>query len=595
MNQDHHFDSNIQDLSAIDTKRHSLAHLMAAAVAKLWPDVKFGVGPVVENGFYYDFDLEHKLTPEDFKAIEEEMDKLIKAGLDFKKLESSHDEAANLMKVSNQTYKIEIINDLPKDANITLYKSGDFTDLCKGPHITNSKELKGTAFKLMRVAGAYWRGSEDNPMLQRIYAVAFSSNAELKEYLHRLEEAAKRDHRKLGKELDLFVNAEEVGPGLPLLTEKGTTIRRELERFIVDEEISRDYKHVMTPDIARVKLYEISGHYPYYKDTMYPVMEVDEDKLVLRPMTCPHHFMLFKDKLRSYRELPLRIAELAKLYRYEKSGELTGLMRVRTFCLADSHIFCRENQAADEINNVLDLIEYAVGELGLKKGEDYSYRLSLGDRDNKKKYYDAPTKWETAEEILRSVLKSRQSPFMEAKDEAAFYGPKIDIQMKNVLGKEDTAFTVQYDFCLPERFKLEFVNEQGQPEQPIVIHRSSIGCLERTMAFLIEKYAGAFPLWLSPTQVAILPVGEKHQEYCYNLAQEFKKHKIRVEVNDASETIGHKIRQAEKEKAPYMLVIGDKEMSNGDLSVRQRGNKDLFTLSKDEFFKKIMLEISQRV
>jgi len=565
--------------------RHSAAHLLAAAVLELWPDTNITIGPTIEDGFYYDFEFKESISENDLPQIEKKMRQIVKHWTKFEKKEISAEEAKKYF--SKNPYKNELIDELSQESQtITFYTFGKFTDLCRGGHIKNpAKELK--CFKLLSLAGAYWRGDENNPMLTRIYGTAFPTQEELDEYLKRREEARLRDHRKLGKELDLFTFADEVGPGLPLYTEKGATIRRELERFTIDEEIKRGYQHVLTPDLARVKLYEISGHYPYYKDSMYPVMKIDNDELVLRPMTCPHHFMLYKKRPRSYRELPLRLAEAAKLYRYEKSGELSGLLRVRSFCLADSHIFCREHQANQVIKEVLDLIEYIANLLGLKKGKDYWYRLSLGDRNNKEKYYDDPDKWIQGEKVLKEVLDEIKAPYETAEDEAAFYGPKIDIQMKNVNGKDDTAFTVQYDFCLPARFELEYINEKGQAEQPIVIHRSSIGSFERTMAFLIEHYAGAFPLWLSPIQIAIISVGSDHRDFCDKLGNEFREHGLRVEIDNLNETVGNKIRKAVEQKTPYILVIGDKEMKSDKMTVRVRGEEKLLEIDKNEFIDKV--------
>ncbi len=596
----------------LDNVRHSLAHLLAAAVLKKFPDTKLGIGPTIENGFYYDFLFKKPVSPEVLPELEKTMREFVRAELIFRGKKVLPNEARKMFK--NQPFKLDLIKEFVKDKKpLTIYETHSsktynlkpktyFVDLCHGGHVKNTKEINPDAFKLTHLAGAYWRGSEKNPQLTRVYGVAFKDKKELDEYLRLQEEAKRRDHRKIGQDLDLFIFRDEVGPGLPLFTEKGAAVLREMERFITDEEIKRGYVHVRTPDLARVKLYEISGHYPYYKDTMYPVMQVDEDKLVLRPMTCPHHFMLYSARPRSYKELPLKIAEVAKLYRYEKSGELTGLMRVRSFCLADSHIFCTKEQAAKEIKKVIDLVDYAVGKLGFVRGKDYFYRLSLGDAKNKKKYYNDPEGWREGEAVLRGVLKSVNAPFYEAKNEAAFYGPKIDIQMKNVSGKEETAFTVQYDFCLPARFKLTYINSKGKEEQPVVVHRSSIGALERTMALLIEKFAGAFPLWLAPVQARILPVSDKFSKYAEKVADEMKDENIRVEIADANETLGKRIRETELKKIPYILVVGEKEERNGSVNVRRRGpsfakaseGKQEGEIKLDSLIKGILEEIKSR-
>ncbi|MFA6587516.1 MAG: threonine--tRNA ligase [Patescibacteria group bacterium] len=566
--------------------RHSLSHILAMAVLEKFPNAKLAIGPVIENGFYYDFELPQPITNADLPKLEKQMKKFISQNLVFQKLDITPSEAKELSK--NQKYKLELIDELFKEKKpITYYQSGKFLDLCSGPHINSTKEIPVEGFKLTHVAGAYWRGNEKNQMLTRIYGVAFADKKTLDEYLQMQEEARKRDHRKLGQELDLFVFADQVGRGLPMLTSKGATIRRELERFTVDEELKRGYQHVYTPPLAKTDLYKTSGHYPYYKDTMYPVMKVDEDELILRPMTCPHHFMLYASKPRSYRELPLRIAELASQFRYEKSGELTGLMRVRIFTLADAHIFLEPQQAESEIKEVLKLIDFINKNLGLKKGKDYLYRLSLGDRNDSKKYYKDDKAWDIAENVLRKVLKDTKAPFYEAEGEAAFYGPKIDVQMKRINGQEDTAFTVQYDFVLPKRFNLKYIDNHGQEKQPIVLHRASVGCLERTIAFLIEHYAGSFPVWLSPVQVAIIPVGKTHISHSKKLAKEFTEENIRIEVYDDNETVGYKIRQAVKQKIPYMLVIGDKEKKSKNLHVRIRGKEKVSVMKKSSFIKKV--------
>jgi threonyl-tRNA synthetase len=554
----------------LEVMRHSVSHVMAEAVLSMFPDAKFGIGPTIENGFYYDFELPRTLTPDDLPVIEAKMKEIVAANTPFVREEMSKDEARKLF--AAQPYKLELINEIP-DKTVTIYRQGSFTDLCRGPHVGSTGEIG--AFKLLSIAGAYWRGSEKNPMLQRIYGTAFNQQREIEEYLEAQEELKKRDHRKIGKDLDLFVFSDLVGKGLPILTEKGSVIRRELERFIVDEEIKRGYKHIYTPDLAKVELFKVSGHYPYYKDTMYPVMKIDEEELILRPMTCPHHYQYYASQPRSYRELPFRIAELAKQFRYEKSGELAGLMRVRMFCLADSHIICQPEQAMGELNQVLDLIEYVASVLGYEHGKEYRYRLSLGDRKDEKKYYKDDQAWDYAEAVLRDVLIQRKTNYFEAEDEAAFYGPKIDIQMKNIAGREDTAFTVQYDFVAPKRFNLTYIDKDGQEKEPIVIHRSSIGAIERTMAFLIEHYAGAFPVWLAPVQAMIIPVADRHLDYARKIEAELKKDGVRAEVDDRSERMNQKIRQAQLDKVPCMLVVGDREVENGTVSVRLRSGEQL--------------------
>ncbi len=571
--------------------RHSSSHIMAEAVKSLYPEVKFGIGPAIENGFYYDFDIK-ELTSDDFSKIEQKMQELIKKDLAFERENITKEEAKKLFR--DQPYKLELIEDL-KDGEISIYRSGDFVDLCAGPHVKSTREIPINAFKLDKIAGAYWRGSEKNPMLQRIYALSFRSKKELEEYIKLQEEIKKRDHRVIGKDLDLFVFSDLIGKGLPIFTEKGSIIRRELERFVVDEEMKRGYKHVYTPELANVELYKTSGHYPYYKDTMYPVMKVDEEELILRPMTCPHHFQYYASRPRSYKELPFRIAELAKQFRYEKSGELTGLFRVRLFCLADAHIICQKEQAAGEINGALDLIEYVAAILGYQAGENYRYRLSLGNRNEDKKYYKDDAAWDIAENVLRTLLVQRKAPFFEAGNEAAFYGPKIDIQMKNISGKEETAFTVQYDFVMPKRFKLTFIDNDGKEKEPIVIHRSSIGAIERTMAFLIEHYAGAFPVWLSPVQAVVIPVSDQFLEYAHGLEKELKAAGVRAQVDDRQERMNQKIRLAQLDKVPCMLIVGEKEVAGNSVSVRLRTGAQAPLMPFVQFKEKLLNAISTKI
>lgn len=570
--------------------RHSASHIMAEAVQSLFPDVKFGIGPAIENGFYYDFDIK-TLTTDDLPKIEKKMRELVSKGLTFTKENISKEAARELFK--DQPYKLELIEDL-NDGQITIYRSGNFVDLCAGPHVQSTKEIRYDAFKLDKIAGAYWRGSEKNPMLQRIYGLAFGSKKELEDYIAYQEEIKKRDHRKIGKDLDLFVFSDLIGKGLPIFTEKGSVIRRVLERFVVDEEIKRGYKHIYTPELANIDLYKTSGHYPYYKDTMYPVMKVDEEELMLRPMTCPHHFQYYASKPRSYKELPFRIAELAKQFRYEKSGELTGLIRVRSFCLADSHIICQKEQAVSELNTVLDLIEFMGVTLGLNTGDNYRYRLSLGNRVEEKKYYKDDEAWDYAEGVLRSVLVQRKANFYEAANEAAFYGPKIDIQMRNFAGKEDTVFTVQYDFVMPKRFKLTYIDNEGKEKEPIVIHRSSIGAIERTFAFLIEHYAGAFPVWMTPVQAVVIPVSDQYTEYARKVEAELKAADIRVQVDDSTERMNQKIRQAQLEKIPCMIIVGEREAADSTVSVRLRSGKQVQAMPVAQFKGQLLKVIADK-
>lgn len=577
----------------LDQLRHSAAHLLAASVVSIWPDAKPTIGPSIDNGFYYDFDFgEISISDKDLKVIQKTMKKMVNKWDSFNKEEIEPQKAKEFY--ANNPYKLELIDELEKEGEVvSFYKSGDFIDLCVGGHVDNPNQ-KLKHFKLLSVAGAYWRGDEKNKMLTRIYGTAFFSQEELNQHLKLIEEAKKRDHRKIGKDLDLFTFSDLVGKGLPLWTEKGATIYREIERYVVDEEIAADYKHVLTPNIAKTDLYRKSGHFPYYKDTMYPPMQIDDDELILRPMTCPHHFALYMDKPRSYKELPLRYAEMASLYRYEKSGELTGLIRVREFCLADSHNFVTKDQAEAEIHQVLDLIEKISDTFGLKKETNYVYRLSLSDQSNKEKYYDAPEEWEHAEKILRKALIDRNAPYYEVLDEAAFYGPKIDIQMKNVIGKEDTAFTVQYDFCLPSRFDLEYIDDKGEKVQPIVIHRSSFGAMERSIGFLIEHFAGAFPTWIAPIQAVIMPISEGHIEYSQKLLENLKKEGIRAELWPESDSLQKRVRTAEKQKIPYMLIIGDKEIESNSASVRSRGQVDLGVIKLTDLINKIKENIKTK-
>jgi len=575
------------------TLRHTAEHVLHAAMQNLYPKLKKAMGPATEDGFYFDFDLADKVSEEDFPKIEKEMQKLIDANLPMVQKFIPPKEARELFK--DNPYKSEWIADIEKRGEkVSIFTMGTVdSDLCSGPHAASTGDVKG--FKLLSIAGAYWHGDEKNKMLTRIYGTCFASQKELDDYLALLEEAKKRDHRKIGHDLGLFVFADLVGKGLPMLTSKGATIRRILERFIVDEELRRGYSHVVTPPLAKVDLYKTSGHYPYYKDTMYPVMKVDDEELILRPMTCPHHFMLYKSEPRSYRDLPIRFAELSPQFRYEKSGELTGLMRVRMFCLADAHIICMKDQAKDEIKGVLDLIDFVNAVLGMKKGIDYRYRLSLGNRKDDKKYYKDDAAWEHAEAVLRDVLVETHAPFYEASGEAAFYGPKIDVQIKNVMGKEETAFTVQYDFVMQKRFEMKYIATDGSAQEPVVVHRSSIGAFERTMAFLIEKYAGAFPLWLAPIQVALIPIAERHVEKAKEMARELEKAGLRVHVDGRNEPMGAKIRLHTLQKVPYLGIIGDREAGSNSISVRTRSGEDLKAMSLDVFIARLNNELEHKL
>jgi threonyl-tRNA synthetase len=581
------------DKNYLDNLRHSAAHLLAAAVLELWPNAKRTIGPAIENGFYYDFDFgDIKISDDVFPQIEQKMHEIVAGWNDFEKEEVSPEKAKEFYK--DNPYKIELIEEFALDGKkLSFYKSGEYSDLCRGGHIEKpSSELKH--FKLLNIAGAYWRGNEKNKMLTRIYGTIWPTQELLSEYLAKRIEAEESDHRKIGKELNLFVFSDLVGKGLPLLTPQGSAIRRELERFVVDTELKWGYQHVYTPPIAKTELYKTSGHYPYYKDTMYPVMKVDEDELILRPMTCPHHFMLFKSVPRSYRELPLKFAEISPQFRYEKSGELSGLMRVRTFILSDSHIFTPINKSKEVIKDVLNLIDFLNESLGFKKGIDYRYRLSLGDRSDGNKYYKDDSAWDKAEKVLRDVLKELDAPYFEAAGEAAFYGPKIDVQIKKVNGHEETAFTVQYDFVMPKRFELKFINEKGEEEEPVVIHRASIGAFERTMAFLIEKTKGNFPFWLNPVQVKILPITEKHLEFSEFVTKKLIENGIRAEVDVRNERLQAKIRDAQLEKSSYMFIIGDKEVEAESVAVRKRDGSDLGAVNVDEIIKRLKSEIEER-
>lgn len=579
--------------------RHSASHVLAQAVLQLYPDAKLAIGPAIEDGFYYDFDLGEKTFSQlDLQKIEKKMKEIVKQSQKFEHYEVDVSKALKYLQEKNQPYKIELAEDLKKEGEkkLSFYRmvtpdgKKKFVDLCAGPHAESTKEI--VAIKLLRSAGAYWKGDSKNKMLQRIYGTAFASQAELDEYLKMLEEAEKRDHNKLGRELDLFVTSEIIGQGLPLLTPKGTKMKQILQRWIEDEEERRGYQLTMTPFMAKSDLYKVSGHWDHYRDGMF-IIDGSGEEMALRPMTCPFQFMIYKSQLRSYRDLPIRYNETSTLFRNEESGEMHGLIRVRQFTLSEGHIICRMSQLEEEFEGALNLINYVLKTLKL---EDYSYRFSKWDPNNKKgKYIDNPKAWEESQKILKKILDKNKLEYVEAEGEAAFYGPKLDIQMKNVYGKEDTIITVQIDFALPERFDMTYVNEEGKNERPIIVHRSSIGCYERTMALLIERYAGAFPLWLSPQQVQVIPVGQDFIKDSEEFYQELKSAGIRAWFDQSNETVGYKIRKGEKAKIPYMIVIGEKEAAGGNLQVRVRGQKDTIEMSKADFIARIIKEDKEKI
>lgn len=578
----------VDDDESMDILNHSAAHVLATALRRIKPDIKLGVGPSINEGFYYDTDAEVPVTKEDFPKIEKEMKKVVDADYPFEHKELSREEALELF--SNDPYKVELINDLPEDEVITAYRDGDFVDLCRGGHVPSTGHLK--AFKLLSVAGAYWRGDSDNNMMQRVYGTAFFKQKDLEEHLHILEERKERDHRKIGKELDLFMVNPEVGQGLPFWLPKGATIRRQIERYIVDKEIELGYEHVYTPIMADSELYKTSGHWDHYQDDMFPTMDMgDGEELVLRPMNCPHHMEIYKNDIHSYRELPLRIAELGQMHRYEKSGALSGLQRVREMTLNDSHIFVRPDQIKEEFIRVVELVEEVYKDFNIT---DYEYRLSLRDPENKEKYFDDDEMWDNAERMLKEVLDEMGIDYYEALDEAAFYGPKLDIQVKTSLGHDETLSTVQLDFLLPERFDLTYVGEDGEnTHRPVVIHRGVVSTMERFVAYLIEEYKGAFPTWLSPEQVVIIPVNlDLHTDYAYEVLNKLKANRIRVSVDERNEKMGYKIREAQTNKVPYQLVVGDSELEDQAVNVRKYGEDSTVSVGVDEFVENILEDIA---
>lgn len=571
---------------ALEVLRHSTAHLMAQALKRLYGNVNFGVGPVIEGGFYYDFDMEESLSSDDFEKIEKTMKQIVNENYPIERKVVSRNEAKAFF--SEDPYKLELINAIPEDENVTLYTQGEFTDLCRGVHVPSTSKIK--EFKLLSTAGAYWRGDSNNKMLQRIYGTAFFDKKDLKAHLQMLEERKERDHRKIGKELELFSNNPLVGAGLPLWLPNGATIRREVERYIVDKEVSMDYDHVYTPVMANVDLYKTSGHWDHYQEDMFPTMKLDEhEEMVLRPMNCPHHMMIYANKPHSYRELPIRIAELGTMHRYEASGAVSGLQRVRGMTLNDAHIFVRPDQIKEEFKRVVNLIIDVYKDFNF---ENYSFRLSYRDPEDKEKYFDDDEMWNRAESMLKEAVDELGLDYEEAIGEAAFYGPKLDVQVQTAMGKEETLSTAQLDFLLPQKFDLTYIGNDGEQHRPVVIHRGVVSTMERFVAFLTEETKGAFPTWLAPKQVEIIPVNvDLHYDYARLIQDELKSQGVRVEIDDRNEKMGYKIREAQMQKIPYQLVVGDKEVENSEVNVRKYGSQDQETLEKDEFIWNLVDEI----
>lgn len=572
----------------LNTLNHSCAHVLAQAVKHLYPQAKFWVGPVVEEGFYYDIDLgDQTISDDDLPKIEKEMKKICKDGKRIVRHEVSKEEA--LEEFKDDEYKLDLINGL-EDGTITTYSQGDFTDLCRGPHVETVKLCKN--FKLIKHSGAYWKGDKNNKVLQRIYGVCFPTKEELEAHLQLLEEAKERDHRKLGKELGIFMFADIIGKGLPMWLPNGFTVRRLLSDYIMNKELELGYEHVMTPSLGNVKLYKKSGHWAHYKDDMFPAMELDDEAYVLRPMNCPHHMVMYKSTLHSYRDLPVRIAEIANDFRFEASGALTGIERARAFTQNDSHIFCRPDQIAQEFKNVAHLILDVYKDFGFK---DYSFRLSLRDKNNKEKYFGNDELWEKSENELREVLKEMNVEFYEAEGEAAFYGPKLDVQVKSALGHDVTLSTIQLDYQLPERFELTYVDENGDKVRPVVIHRAILGSLDRFVAFLLEETKGNLPLWLAPTQVQVIPVKlEYHDEYAKEVVAKLRKAHFRVNNDNRDEKLGYRIREAQLKKIPYQLVLGDNERDNGTVTYRKHGEKKQTTVTFEEFVELLNTEVENK-
>jgi len=577
-----------KEVSKIEKMRHTASHVLAQAVLKLFPDTKLGIGPAIDNGFYYDFDFVEPITEKDLSKIESEMRKIVKQRLPLTQTLMSREDAEDYLKNTEQEYKLDLLKDIP-DEEVSFFSTGDneLIDLCRGPHMENTGQIG--YFRLLKTAGAYWRGDENKKMLTRIYGVAFEKKEELKEHLLNLEEAEKRNHRVLGKQLELYAIFNEIGQGLPVWLPRGYLIRRILEDYMIKLERSYGYEHTLTPHINKSNLFETSGHLKFYKESMYPPIKIDDEEYYLKPMNCPAGMMIYKMKPRSYKELPYKLGELGTVYRYEKSGELHGLQRVRGFTQNDAHIFCTPEQLKDIINETLDMLDIFYKDVGF---DNYKYRLSTSDTENKKdKYAGDPEKWKHAENILREVLKEKKADFEEVTGDAAFYGPKIDVQAINVFGKEDSVSTIQLDFNLPEKFEITYVDSDGQEKQPYVIHRALIGSFERFFSFLIEHHGGDFPLWFAPEQVRIVPISDNHLEYANKILTDLKKNDIRVTIDERSKSMQAKIRDAEKMKIPYIVIVGDKEIETKTLSIRSRLNKEIGLMKEQEFIDFLKEEI----
>ena len=577
-----------------NTYRHTAAHILAQAVKRLFPETKLAIGPAIADGFYYDFDTPVPFTPEVLEQIEAEMRKIIKEKLPLEQFNLPREEALALM--ADEPYKLELIHDLPEGEAISFYKQGEFTDLCAGSQVDSTGRIKANAMKLTSATGAYWRGDANNKMLQRVYGTCFMTKPELDEHLERLEQAKLRDHNKIGRELEYFTTSEVIGQGLPILLPKGAKVIQILQRFVEDEEERRGYMHTKTPVMAKSDLYKISGHWQHYLDGMFVLGDKDkheeEEVLALRPMTCPFQFQAYLNRMRSYRDLPLRYAETATLFRNESSGEMHGLIRIRQFTISEGHIACRPDQVADEFRGCFELANYMLKTIGLL--DDVTYRFSKWDENDTDKYMGKKEDWESTQNFMRDVLDGLNVPYVEADGEAAFYGPKLDIQIKNVYGKEDTLITIQIDFQLAEQFGMTYVDSDGEKKFPFVIHRTSIGCYERTLALILEKYAGALPLWLAPTQVIVMPITDRTKDYAQSVADQLKDAGFRVETDFRAEKIGYKIREAQMQKIPYMLVLGDKEAEVGQVTVRNRAEGDIGAMTLDEFMERITEEKQNR-